>query len=387
MAPRTLLLAAAVASACALAASAASAAASSATGSAASAAASSATASTSLPSASLPQVCLLYVDSADVFRFGAVTSKGGLSILLNFSTWGSVENGIAGGEETDSYVLTPGINAASKRSSASLRAGAKAGAAPQELAVLRVTSNTTATVKYAPLQPAPGHPGAGSDAIALMNVDEARRQMVAVIEGTSSLFFYLADVSPSNGSVLNVWRDFTSEWSTWAYMKYGVSAFDQGDATTPGNGVFYLVAGLPPNTAPVQTVVGLPLNGTKGPSFPLPAGHDIYSLRFSTHFNALVILTTDVSNPAKPSMMYWRWGGSTWTKILEYPADTVASMQLGMSEISTDGTVFISTLQIASTGQFFVSYVDLVAGKEVKRVLLTDKDVLPADVALCSVVA
>lgn len=328
-------------------------------------------------------VCALYVNSKDEFAIGAVLDDGNITSAQVFKTWDEAMNGIDAGEEPNLFYVSPGFASRTKslRSRLSKRAH-KLAATTYSVASVKIANATSATTSYATLQPIKGYPGI--PALTAVNLDAARGQMIGSLERADELgYFVIADVFPQNGTTSKVWVDFTATWKTWSFMKYGVSTYDFK------RGIYYLDAGL----ASTQNIVAFPLTGGNGkPAYTtVDDAWDIYTLKYSATRDSLVAL---VNNKATGELAYWEVsaaaaaaGGAKWSVLFSYPTGKDFSMELGQMELDpTQGSnVAVCTLEIPPKGGFAVSWVDLQAKKEIKRVVLADPLTLLADLAWCNV--
>ena len=322
-------------------------------------------------------VCLLYIDENVLFAFGGLTTSGNITRLIEFKTWADVMNGIDGDISNTTFYVQPGLANRRQVGKYSIPHTStkriNGGATGSTVATIQITpAKTAATVAYSTLGPVPGHASV-PDAIADMNVDTNRKEIVGTVESTAdTLFFVIADLYPSNGTVSNVWRDITTEWQTWTWMKYGVSCYNSD------NQIYYLVVGV----KDVETIIGFPLNGTAPVSYTLQTGYDIYSLRWSETFKGPVIFALDRN---KQTFTYLAWKNNAFVPVFSYPTNTVSSLELGQTEINAAGNIVVSTLQSITTNDFLVSYVNIQTGKELARYTLMNPKWLTADISLCDV--
>lgn len=329
-------------------------------------------------------ICVLYIDENVKFAFGGLNTNGNISRLIEFSTWADVMNGIDASEGNTTFFVEPGVSGVSrKRDRAVKRAIPRAPTSPKPVdgdasgtlvATVSITADKkAATVSYSNLGPIPGHTSL-PDALADMNTDTVRNQIVGCVESTGSeLLFVIADLAPSNGTIFKVWRDITAEWQTWNWMKYGVSCFDSV------NQIYFLVVGV--NN--VETVLGFPLNSTTTTvTYSMPSGYDIFSVQWSDSFGGPVVMAND-RNKNTITYLAWKSSQNTFVPVFSYPTNTVTSLELGQTEISTDGTIAVSSLQSLTTNQFLISYVNLKTAKELSRYTLMNPKWLPADLSIC----
>jgi hypothetical protein len=355
-----------------------------------------ASAASAAPSAAAPPalplpLCVLYADGkTNQFMFGNLVADGTLTSLVTLPTWDAVENGIDMGEDNRTFYTEPSIGGARRARAGkrvpgvpvpgkALRGGGAGGAGGGATLATITVDKRSASVSYATLAAAPGHAGQ-PDAIADCSLDAGRGQMVGTVESAGgAIFFLIADLFPSNGTISTVWRDLTAQWYTWAWLKYGVAAYDDGGQT------YYLTVGVKDGGGGVtETVMGWPLANASAPpvALPLPPGYDLLALRWSKPLRAPIALATDRTKLTLTWLAYSP-SAKAWAPFLSYPPGTVTSMQLGQVEISGDGALAIASLQDAKTGGFLISYVSVAAKKEVARFTLADNRTLVADIALC----
>jgi hypothetical protein len=197
-------------------------------------------------------VCMLYIDGVtNKFNFGPISPDGSVSSLVELGNWSEVGNGIDAGYDNTTFFAQPEVVTGGAGSSGMLRrrrrgkydvdmlkadrtigitsssSSSAAGSAAFVATVKINSARTGASVNYATLGPVPGHAGSGT-ALADLSLDSTRSTMVGTVESTSGAFlFVLCDVTPMDGTVDKVWRDITSDWESWAFMKYGVSAYEE----------------------------------------------------------------------------------------------------------------------------------------------------------------
>lgn len=310
-------------------------------------------------SASLPTVCAVYgADPAVDFAFGALARNGTLSQLATLpQSINLIMNGVYAGESGDQFYLSP----------------AESASTDDAIVVSIKFTNTTANVTVNALGAVPGHTGPA--AVGDMNLDSTRGQMIGLLFGTESEFEVVADLNPSSGTVTKVWLDFTAQAKTWEYQKQGCSCF------VDTAGVYYIVAGVTKAGVTNETIVGMPINGAAFTFTPV-TGIDIIGLRWSAHFQSLVLLARDFSTSPETVSWFLVSSAGKLTKIFNYGTGTTY-LGMGLAEISADGTTVAAAL-VTTEGKPLVSYVNLVTAKE-QHILLADPRWGIADIAFCSI--
>lgn len=176
--------------------------------------------------------------------------------------------------------------------------------------------------------------------------------------------------------------DITSQWTSWSWMKYGVSTYDDV------NQVYYMTVGI--NNASgvaIETILGFPLQGGAPIPLPLQPGYDVLSLSWSHSLAAPIILTTD-RIMGTLTYLSWNAASSAWIPFFSYADNSVTSNELGQTTITQDGSIIISTLEPASGASgwdFSVSFVSVSSRKEINRILIADGMDLLADLEICNV--
>lgn len=339
-----------------------------------------------LSAGALPTACLLYIDGVtNRFNFGVLATNGTLASLITLPTWGAATNGIDAGLDNTTFYAQPDVVSRRGRGRVAIKDVIAERAAAESTPIATIAldaSRSGATASYATLGPIPGHTQV--TALADASADTNRNVMVGTVEAASgALLFVIADVDPSKGSVGPVWRDITTDWSSWTWMKYGVSTYDAAGQ------VYYLTVGVKSGSTSVETVMGFPLQSTAAPiPLPLPGTqYDILSLDWSSALGAPVISATDRVKKTVTILVY-EASMAAWAVVLSYPSGSVDVDELGQATMSGDGATLVLTLRGAGKGwDYAVSFVSLTARKEVKRVTVGDDLDLLADIVLCDALA
>lgn len=179
-----------------------------------------------------------------------------------------------------------------------------------------------------------------------MHLDEARGQMVAMLEGMQNpppaspsvrdpgdLFLVLADIFPANGTVARVAVDLSS-----LDMRWGGGVITGVSALVDGTYYANAVGGLVPSE---QAIYGIPLNGSAPTTVPYGADANVDHLFFSSARGELLVVTTD--GAGAPTLASFSPPSPVFTPVFSWNV-TGGLQDFGLFDVSPDGSKLLSVL-------------------------------------------
>jgi hypothetical protein len=321
-------------------------------------------------------MCIVYAnDDTRSFYFSGVTAAGALHPqLLTFPNWDALLLGLAAGEDENTLYVVP------------------QGVGPRDInmtiATLTTSPNGTAAVSYATLGGVPGY-DVGYTYMPTMHLDEARGQMVAMLEGTNSpphaarsvrdpgdLFLVIADVFPANGTVGRVLVDLGALDMRWGEGDVsGVSAL--------AGGAYYINA-VGGNVPSGQAIYGVPLNGSAPAVVAYGADANVAHIFYSRAQGGLLVITTD--GKGAPTLARFSPPSPVFTPIFSW--NVAGGLEdFGLYDVTPDGSKLLSVLTNADGEAPRLVVLDLVALKELARIPLSGFSAAETvcDVSWCNV--
>lgn len=323
-------------------------------------------------------MCIVYAnDDTRSFYFSGVTAAGALHPqLLEFKNWDALLLGLAAGEDENTLYVVP------------------QGVGPRDInmtiATLTTSPNGTAAVSYAVLGGVPGYdvPHAFTY-MPTMHLDEARGQMVAMLEGTNGpppaarsvrdpgdLFLVIADVFPANGTVGSVLADLGA-----LDMRWGEGAISGVSALAGGA---YYINAVGGNVPSGQAIYGVPLNGSAPTLVAYGADANVAHLFYSQAQGGLLVITTD--GKGAPTLARFSPPSPVFTPIFSW--NVAGGLEdFGLYDVTPDGSKLLSVLTNADGEAPRLVVLDLVALKELVRIPLSGFSAAETvcDVSWCNV--
>ena len=337
--------------------------------------------------ASKDGICVLYAnDDTRTFFFSGVSPSGALSPqLLALPSWDAVLVGLDAGEDDDTFYIAPqGVGSSPNVTVATLRTR---------------NDSSSAVVTYATLGQVPGFP-APFTSMNTLHLDPSRAQMIATLIGLDGpppararrsarrqqtpplrdpgdLWYVVADVFPSNGSISRVWLDLSEQDMRWGQAAIsGVSAFD---------GTSYWVNPISGDVPSGQALYGFPLNGSAPTVVPYGSAPNLAHLFYSAPLRGLLaVLESDVG---APRLARFSPPSANFSTIFEWSADGLEDW--GVYDVSPNGTLLLAVLVDKNGENPAISLVDLELLKEVRRTPLkgfSSADTL-CDINFCNYLA
>ena len=315
-------------------------------------------------------LCALYVnETSSGFFYGLLRPSGSVESLMALPGLMAVFDGTAAGAEEGTFYTYCGYGQPPQKSTGILEAKFTA---PQSTVYRTVVMPKS----YAGDFYTPDLSSAWtSDTLGLVGT-------VQGIEGPDDTptWTALSSIDPSTG-VASVLRNITAEHQTFKWEKTGCSCFDSATET------FYLIAGIGADEA--ETVLGYDAAGSAPIVIPFTTAYDAIALQWSVHFNALVALAYERNAPQ--ALFSWllqdKSAPGGWKVLYSWPAGSVFLGGMGETDIEDAGRIVAAALVVPDGRQSernIVSFVDLVGGAEIQRILV-EKKMVVADLEFCSI--